>query len=581
MRVAGYIRVSSEEQKKNESPKIQKELIENYCQLNNYELIKIYDDCGLSGMISNRPALMQCLNDAQSHKFDELCVYSISRFGRDLSDTISNILLLKSLNINFRSFKEEFNIFSPIGKVVIALLASFADLERESMLARMKDGRDSKRNKKEIFVGRVPFGYIWNKETKKFEISKKDSQLYLSLVEMYLSGKTLDDICLYLRQNKIFKEIVLKDGKIKKQYLTSSSILSMFRNTAYYGVFIGNQHIYKNRQRTGERKDEKEFILYDLPALITKAKWDEIQEKRLFNKKKNKKINNTFDMFLRDNCICGNCGGKIIAVNNKGYKYYTCFWRHTSKKKCSIHNKEKCTMPLIPQSELESRVLSEIIEMLSLRRYKKDGKSYHEKPILNHLLQLDIEKLIENVSSELFRLKTEASKISRKKERLNQLLADEDFDFSHFKLSYSECNQEEKEIENLIKLKSDELNSQLQISKNAQDVIEFLQKTNIEEIIKHDVKHMDSPTLKLFVENIIKGKIVCIQLKLNPEIVVTRRLFLNLNPECIQTFLPSILNTDALLSEALGPGRPLLPGLSAALSPGRGRPPAAGPGVGL
>ena len=210
-------------------------------------------------------------------------------------------------------------------------------------------------------------------------------------------------------------------------------------------------------------------------------------------------------------------------------------------------------MPLIPQSELESRVLSEIIEMLSLRRYKKDGKSYHEKPILNHLLQFDIEKNIENCTTELFRLKTEVSKISRKKERLSQLLSDEDFDFSQFKSSYSECVQEEKEIENLIKQKSDELNQHIQSSKNAQEIIEYLQKTDIEKIILHDIEHMDHTTLKLFIENIVQGKIEVLEHKsCNPGPIdwadkifffdsndnllpyAIKRFALNLNPQCIQ-----------------------------------------------
>ena len=58
-------------------------------------------------------------------------------------------------------------------------------------------------------------------------------------------------------------------------------------------------------------KPEAEHITIEVPALISKTKWDEIQKKRTFNKSKAKRVTVALDYFLRDLLGCGECGSKI------------------------------------------------------------------------------------------------------------------------------------------------------------------------------------------------------------------------------------------------------------------------------
>jgi DNA invertase Pin-like site-specific DNA recombinase len=85
MKAIGYVRVSSEEQRrKGVSLDAQREKIRAYCDLNDLELVRIEADEGVSGKtISARPAVQRVLRAAKRKEADVVVVYKIDRLARN------------------------------------------------------------------------------------------------------------------------------------------------------------------------------------------------------------------------------------------------------------------------------------------------------------------------------------------------------------------------------------------------------------------------------------------------------------------------------------------------------------------
>ena len=89
LKVYGYVRVSSELQViKDNSIKLQMDYINDYCKREDWELIKIYEDLGISGKVRSRNGLLELFNDLKKNSIDCLVVYSLSRFSRKLKDVL-------------------------------------------------------------------------------------------------------------------------------------------------------------------------------------------------------------------------------------------------------------------------------------------------------------------------------------------------------------------------------------------------------------------------------------------------------------------------------------------------------------
>ena len=104
MNVAGYIRVSSEEQTENYSIPEQQDIIESYCKVRSWNLIKCYIDGGYTGANTERPALNEFLEKAGS--YDAVVVYKIDRFSRSQKDMLNMIEILKEKGCKFVSVRK-------------------------------------------------------------------------------------------------------------------------------------------------------------------------------------------------------------------------------------------------------------------------------------------------------------------------------------------------------------------------------------------------------------------------------------------------------------------------------------------
>lgn len=137
-----YIRVSTLKQVKGHSLDYQREAIKKYAKANDIKIRKYYVDAGISG-VKFRPKLQQCIDTTISQNdISGIISYTVSRFGRSTQDILFNIEKLNEVDKRFISVKEQFDPRTRMGKMMLTMLASIAEFDRENILEQMAAGRE-------------------------------------------------------------------------------------------------------------------------------------------------------------------------------------------------------------------------------------------------------------------------------------------------------------------------------------------------------------------------------------------------------------------------------------------------------
>jgi DNA invertase Pin-like site-specific DNA recombinase len=156
-RLIGYVRVSTAEQHDSGlSIAVQAKQIRGYCELYGYELPIIYDEAGSGKGIEDRPVLKAILAEMKSGSCDGIVVAKLDRLTRSVSDFAMFVgdYFDKS---QLHSVNERIDTTSAAGRMLVTILVTFSQYERELIVERTKAALNEKRSRGES-VGVLPLG---------------------------------------------------------------------------------------------------------------------------------------------------------------------------------------------------------------------------------------------------------------------------------------------------------------------------------------------------------------------------------------------------------------------------------------
>lgn len=158
-RAVGYVRVSTEEQaREGLSLAAQESRIRAFCEAKGWELVRIYRDEGYSGKNLDRPGIQALIRDLKADGIDVVVVLKLDRLTRsvrDLGTLIEDLFEGRAL----ASVEESLDSSTANGRMVINLLGTVAQWEREIVSERTKLALSYKRSQGQWSGGRIPFGF--------------------------------------------------------------------------------------------------------------------------------------------------------------------------------------------------------------------------------------------------------------------------------------------------------------------------------------------------------------------------------------------------------------------------------------
>jgi len=198
MRCAIYTRKSSEEglEQSFNSLDAQREACEAYVLSQKHEGWELvpnrYDDGGYSGGDMERPGLKALLTDVEAARVDIVVVYKIDRLTRSLSDFSRIADRFEKDNVSFVAVTQAFNTSTSMGRLMLNVLLSFAQFEREITAERIRDKHAASKAKGLWMGGHVPFGY--DAVNNRLVVNEAEAGVVRHLFERFLSLKDLQPL---------------------------------------------------------------------------------------------------------------------------------------------------------------------------------------------------------------------------------------------------------------------------------------------------------------------------------------------------------------------------------------------------
>lgn len=369
--VGGYIRVSTERQVEGYSIEGQITQIEQYCQFNGYELVDIYADRGISGKSMNRPELQRMLNDAKNGKLDCVMVYKTNRLARNTSDLLTIVEELHRQNVEFFSLSERMEVKNSTGKLMLQILASFSEFERNTILENIYNGQHQ-RALKGYYQGNLPLGYNNIPDNKKeLMINQHESNIVKYIFESYAKGHGYRKIANALNH----KGYVTKKGNP----FSINSITYILVNPFYIGKIQFAKYKDWNEKRRKGLNDKPIIADGKHPPIISQELWDKVQSRKKQVSQK-PQVHGKGTNLLTGIIHCPQCGAPMAASNTtntlkdgtkKRIRYYSCSnFRNKGSKVCSANSVradviEKYVMDQILEIVKSDKVLKQVVERVN------------------------------------------------------------------------------------------------------------------------------------------------------------------------------------------------------------------------
>lgn len=362
-RIAGYVRVSHDEQKKyGYSVQAQIDRIIRYAEETKSQLVEIYVDEGFTATKMKRPDLLRMLDNLDT--FDVLVFTRLDRFSRNVLQANKMVEMMEEYNVAIKSIEEEdIDTSTADGKFNFDLRVSLAEREAKKTSERIKSVFEFKIKQGQPVSGNQPFGYMIETKDNKKKIIKDPTLVPI-----------IEDIFKYFAKHHTIRgTMTYINGKydIGKNY---NCIHRVITSTEYYGLYEGNPTYYE--------------------PYITKEEFEKNQERVKANIKERKSSKTYLFTSLMKCPFCGfKMVGKYTKRNNKNGTFRE-YWGYI----CSNHQRNK----LCPSGKVinENYVLDFLLKNVEELAKKHIAEVVEVKPIEKpNIPQNRVNEILEEMDS--------------------------------------------------------------------------------------------------------------------------------------------------------------------------------------
>ena len=158
-----------------------------------------YDDGGFSGGNMERPALKRLLDDIEAGRVDCVAVYKVDRLSRSLLDFARVMETFDTHGVSFVSVTQQFNTATSMGRLILNVLLSFAQFEREMIAERTRDKMCAARRKGKWIGGCPPLGYDVDPNGGRLLVNEREADQVRQIFKLYLREQSLAVLARRLR----------------------------------------------------------------------------------------------------------------------------------------------------------------------------------------------------------------------------------------------------------------------------------------------------------------------------------------------------------------------------------------------
>jgi len=165
MRVAGYLRVSTEDQAESGLSLQNQELkVVGLAGVHDWEVVAVVEDSGVSAKSVNRPGLQRVLSLVRSRKIDAVVVYKLDRLTRNLRNLLDLLEIFHRFKVRLVSVTEAIDTESATGRMLVSILGVIAEWERGIIAERTSAALGQLKRNGKRYSGLAPFGWRYTED---------------------------------------------------------------------------------------------------------------------------------------------------------------------------------------------------------------------------------------------------------------------------------------------------------------------------------------------------------------------------------------------------------------------------------
>lgn len=364
MRCAIYTRVSTDEQARSDYSSLdrQREICESYINIfreQGWKVAGVYEDGGFSGKDLNRPQLQEMVDDLKAGKLDAIVTYKIDRISRSLKDFYDFWEVLKEHSVTFASATQQFDTSNSTGMLMLNVLLSFAQYEREVTRERTLSKMAGRAERGMWNGGNIPLGFDYSPETKRLQANPDEAPIIKFVFQRIIETRSPSVVAReanshgYRTKERV---VTTRDGTEKPigaNRFDEDTVKAIIRSPLYKGFIRYGANLYPGIHH----------------PIVDETTWDSAN-RCIGTVRKDDPVRHKDDHvhLLKGILKCGTCGtsmtpypaGKKDKAGNR-YLYYAC----TSVTQDG--SASPCPVRSVPAREFESLIKAVLVDLGSNR----------------------------------------------------------------------------------------------------------------------------------------------------------------------------------------------------------------------